>query len=134
MNKAKKPKQTPQLRVGDLIVDVDWGSSGIWICTKSGIPNDHYSNHDLPRWLVERFKYWTGWWNSHATWEGETIDYSLFQAYGRSLAVDLKRVLGKKQRVFFWFHCVPEAAKAFEVFEEIVLPDDKKVRAAIPGD
>ena len=104
MQKKKATSKQHRLQLRDLIVDVDWGSSGIWICTKDGIPNDHYSNHDLPEWL----------------------------AYGRSLAVDLKRVLGKKQRVFFWFHCVPKAARAFESFEEIVLPDEEKVRLSIP--
>ena len=122
MSAENKIKPQHNLQQGDLVVDSDWGSTGIWKWHHGELLNDRYTNHKLPDWLVERFKYWTGWYNSHAPWEGETIDYELHRAYGRSLAVDLKRVLGIKQGVFYGLK------------DEIILPDEEKVRSSIPPD
>ena len=128
VKKTRQPSAGSRLRLGDLIVDIDWGSSGLWMCTKRGYRNENYRRHHLPKWLVTRFRYWTAWYNSHSPWNDEKIDYSLFQAYGRSLAVDLKRVVGTKRRVIFWLYGLPLSAADFELFEEIVLPDEKDVR------
>jgi hypothetical protein len=115
--KDTKPHDSSQACQGDdLHVDIDWGSTGIWI---EGGPLSRYSDLDLPDWLVERFRYWTGWYNSHAPWNGETIDHELFDAYALSLAVDLKRVVGERHRVF----CREK---------QIGLVDENKVRESVP--
>lgn len=86
-----------------LKVDIDWSSTGLWVKIKNnGWVNAQYDDYNLPRWLVERFDYWTKLYNSYPP---ETIDNEInwdqFEAYGISLAVDLKRVLGDDYNVFF---------------------------------
>jgi hypothetical protein len=116
MKKRKDTKPHCSSQGDDLHVDIDWGSTGIWI---DGRNLSQYSCLNLPDWLVERFRYWTGWYNSHEPWNGETIDQELFDAYGWSLAVDLKRVVGESHRIF-WRK------------KEIRLVDENKVRNSIP--
>lgn len=84
-------------------VEVDWSSTGIWVKIKNnGWANAQYEDYDLPQWLVDRFNYWTELFNSQ---EPETIENDLnwdqFEAYGLSLAVDLKRVLGDDYNIFY---------------------------------
>ena len=129
-NPIEKPLPVIDLEKGDLIVDVDALSTGLWRHDHLQVCNTHYGNFDLPEWLVERFKYWTGWYNMYGPYD-ERPDKILFRAYGRSLAVDLKRFVGKEQRVFYGFHADNER-KCQVSTEEIVLPDEEKVRAAIP--
>lgn len=87
-----------------LRVDVDWCSGGIW-----EIPSlDHpyagscvsYESLSLPQWLIDRFEYWTTWHDSQEPWtSNEGVDSDLYSAYAMSLAIDLKRLLGKKYYV-----------------------------------
>jgi FAD/FMN-containing dehydrogenase len=116
MKKRKDTKPHCSSQGDDLHVDIDWGSTGIWI---EGANLSRYSDLDIPDWLVERFRYWTGWYNSHAPWNGETLDHELFDAYAMSLAVDLKRVVGHRHRIFY-------------LKKQIVLVDENKVRQSIP--
>ena len=132
-----KKKKTAQrkihdLRPGDVIVDVDWCSTGIWFFSKkhNHVCNGFYEDFPFPKALVERFQFWTGWYNSHAPWNGETIDYDLFNAYGRGLAVDVKRIMGNKQRVFYNFYA-DNKRKCQVAEEEILLPDEKKLCESI---
>lgn len=104
---------------GILVVDIDWSSTGIWIRESNGRhANLPYDSLDLPPWLVARFEYWTWWYNRSAPWRSDARDRDpdnvLFGAYGFSLAVDLKRVVGDR------FHV--EYRK-----KEIVVPNPEKV-------
>ncbi len=115
--KQKKPYHSPP--EDDLRVDIDWGSSGIWT---RDLKMRHYSDLKLPDWLVDRFRYWIGWYNSQQPERvSETLDSELFDAYGLSLAVDLKRVVGERRRVFY------VGRK-----KEIVLVDERRVRESVP--
>ncbi len=82
-----------------LRIDVDFGSSGIWEITEPGQRYAGtcraYESLKLPAALVQRFDYWTSWFDAHEPWNGTPgFDTELFRAYGFSLAIDLKRVLG----------------------------------------
>lgn len=86
-----------------LKADIDWSSTGKWVKIKNaGWANTQYEDYDLPKWLIERFNYWTEFYNSYPS---ETIEKDMnwdqFEAYGISLAVDLKRVLGNEYNVFY---------------------------------
>ncbi len=83
-----------------IYVDVDWGSTGIWIVEPGLYANADYALFDLPEWLVERFDYWTWWFNGmpFGGFSNQT-DWEEFTAYGRSLAIDLKLVLGNEYEV-----------------------------------
>jgi hypothetical protein len=86
-----------------LKVDIDWSSTGLWIKIRNnGWANTYYENYDLPQWLVDRFNYWTELFNAQ---KPETINKDLdldqFEAYGTSLAIDLKRVLGKEYDIYY---------------------------------
>ena len=82
-----------------LRVDVDFSSTGIWEIKEpkqrtAGV-NQSYEMLKLPTWLVERFDYWTSWFDTHEPWNKTPgLDAELWRAYGFSLAIDLKRVLG----------------------------------------
>lgn len=117
----------------ELYVDIDWGSSGIWsIEDGRGYVNDIYGNFDLPDWLVKRFQYWTGWYNcEHQPGDiNEKMDWESFNAYGLSLAVDLKRVVGDKYKVFWW----ADSKVPREQPKEMFLPDEKLVWDAVPSE
>ncbi len=87
-----------------ITVDVDWGSTGIWIKGANSWGNDQYKNHPIPTWLVERFQYWCDWYNSHATGEFdfEEETWIELEAYKLSLAIDLRRVLDSQYVVYVW--------------------------------
>jgi hypothetical protein len=123
--KAKKQiqKKVHPLRQGDLIVDVDWSSTGIWLCYSDGKTcNASYEGFEFPKSLIERFHFWTAWHDNHSPWNGETIDYDLFRAYGRALAVDVKRIVKDETRVFYGFYA-GKKLKCQVSEEEILLPE-----------
>jgi hypothetical protein len=106
-----------------LIVDTDWSSTGIWIRESDGIKrNMGYERLNLPPWLVARFEYWTWWYNRWEAWttgaDEREPDEILFEAYGYSLAIDLKRVVGGRYHVEFRD-------------KEIVLPSPKDIDEVI---
>ena len=81
-------------------VDIDYCSNGIWETPKSCYGSmGHccgYEEFHLPEWLLQRFSFWELW---HDQWQPidelpEDFDWDSFNAYGRSLAVDLKYYLG----------------------------------------
>ncbi len=81
-------------------IDVDWCSGGIWQIPTIGHPYAgiciNYESLGLPDWLIRRFEYWTAWHDSHEPWRSVVgIDTDLYSAYAMSLAIDLKRFLGK---------------------------------------
>ena len=88
-----------------LMVDVDWSSTGLWVKIKDdGFANTQYEYYDLPQWLLDRFNYWTELFNSQEpTTIEEDLDWDSFNAYGLSLAIDLKRVLGDGYRIFYGY-------------------------------
>lgn len=82
-----------------LRVDVDYGGSGIWEIPEPryryGGTSISYESLRLPAWLIERFDYWTSWYELDEPWRSsEKKDSELYRAYALSLAIDLKRVLG----------------------------------------
>jgi hypothetical protein len=126
-NRKRYPQPPKRLEPGDLIVDTDWGSSGIWECTEQGVANNWDIYQQLPAWLVERFNYWTAWSSLGDPRDVNRIDFDLFRAYGRSLAVDLKRLVGNRRRVFYGFRA-DNARRCQVSSEEIILPDECKGR------
>jgi len=86
-------------------VDIDWGSTGIWIKGEQSWGNAQYKNHPIPQWLVERFDYWCHWYNSHIDkdFEFEEVTWQQLEAYKLSLAIDLRRALDEdKYIVYVW--------------------------------
>jgi hypothetical protein len=88
-----------------LRVWVDYGSSGIWEIKE---PKQHLAgkcwtpDQEIPAWLLDRFDYWTSWFDVHEPWNSSPgLDGELFHAYGLSLAVDLKRLLGDDYYIEF---------------------------------
>lgn len=89
-----------------IYVWVDWESTGIWIVDeKEGyLMNADYERFGLPQELVARFKYWERWYSDAMPgWNDEQnkTDQKLFDAYGLSLAIDLKRFVGEKHRIIY---------------------------------
>jgi hypothetical protein len=86
-----------------LKVDIDWSSTGLWVKIKNnGWANTYYKNYELPQWLVDRFNYWTELFNAQKPEANEEdLNWDQFEAYGASLAIDLKRVLGEEYDVFY---------------------------------
>ena len=106
-------------------VDLDWGSTGIWLLDapfqKTAGTNVAYDDFSLPSWLVDRFNVWTEWYNAWTPWKGDKNkpDQKAFEAYGLSLAIDLKRFLGDDHHVEFRG-------------TEIVTPDAARNRTFVP--
>lgn len=86
-----------------LMVDVDWSSTGLWVKIKdNGWANTDYEYYNLPSWLIDRFNYWTELFDSQEpTTIEEDLNWDNFNAYGLSLAIDLKRVLGEKYHIYY---------------------------------
>lgn len=89
-----------------IYVWVDWESTGLWIHIdgRQELVNVDYERFDLPKELVQRFNYWTAWFNNRKFEiedEQNQIDHKLFETYGLSLAVDLKLFLQHDYRVFY---------------------------------
>lgn len=84
---------------------VDWSSGGIWEPNEDGgISNMSYETFGLSDELIQRFEFWTRWFDDHKpewTDERNNMDWDLFRSYGISLAVDLKEFLGDEHQVFF---------------------------------
>ncbi len=81
-------------------VDLDWDSTGIWVLDnpfqKTAGRNASYEIFSIPKWLIDRFEVWTQWYNAQEPRRAgkDSIDQEYFDAYGLSLAIDLKRYLG----------------------------------------
>ena len=87
---------------GALNVDLDWGSTGIWVRVDDHWANaSDYTRYDLPEWLVRRFDYWSSWYESHDPCQIDWPDAANLEAYGLSLAIDLKLFLQDTFRVFY---------------------------------
>ncbi|MCX6906540.1 MAG: hypothetical protein NTY01_00695 [Verrucomicrobia bacterium] len=87
-----------------LDVDLDWGSTGIWEYSDDKYlhGNLSYASLRLPPWLIERFDYWTWWFNRMTPETGANApDDDLFEAYGLSLAIDLKLWVGERFDVYY---------------------------------
>jgi len=80
-----------------ICVDLDWGSSGIWIFNKdrNSWANWNYEALALPEWLVFRFRFWTDWYNRKVPEDYRMFDdeEEMFNAYQLALAIDLRRHL-----------------------------------------
>ena len=61
-----------------------------------------YQGLDLPQWLIDRMEYWSAWYESYVPEEIEVkMDWESFEAYGLSLAIDLKRIVGNRYVVYY---------------------------------
>src|ERR1041385_8367112 len=87
-----------------IMVNKDWGSPVLWMRGRdSGFgPLASYAFLDLPRWLLDRFEFWSEW---HDSWVPETPcpepESDAWDSYGMSLASDLKRVVGDRFAVYY---------------------------------
>jgi len=100
-----------KLKKEEVWVQIDWDSTGVWVRSDLGnyLANTGYDAFNLPDDLIKRFEYWEEWYSSRP-WpkmidneykEYEIPDQLLFDTYGRSLAIDLKKFLGDTYRVYF---------------------------------
>ncbi len=89
-----------------IYVHIDYGSTGLWVPSKSGegLGNASYDSYNLPKDLLDRFHIWEGWFTDRRpedSDENQKMDWKLFDSYGRALAIDLKRFLGKDYHIFY---------------------------------
>lgn len=93
----------------------DWESTGLWIRGVDGqLENAEHESFDLPQGLIERFKYWERWFSDtypEQSNEQNKMDPDLYDAYGLSLAIDLKRFVGEKHRVFYGHPTYPNCVE-----------------------
>ncbi|MBU1630178.1 hypothetical protein KKD88_03830 [Patescibacteria group bacterium] len=92
----------------------DWESTGIWIRRDSHFGYAEYEDFGLPADLVGRFKYWERWHSDtypEQSNEQNKMDRDLYDAYGLSLAIDLKRFVEDKHRVFYGHPTYPNCAE-----------------------
>jgi len=64
-----------------------------------------YEQFALPEEIITRFKYWENWFNDSRPGyndEEDRFDQKLYDAYGLSLAIDLKRLFKEKTSGFSW--------------------------------
>ena len=103
-------------------VDLDWGSTGLWIyeSARDGWSNLSYNYLALPDWLVGRFVFWTDWHNRKIPedYQMPGDEEELFNAYQLSLALDLRRFLDQCQPAKYEVRCGRERA--------VEVPDDAK--------
>jgi len=83
----------------------DWGGYPLWIATDyGGWINNDYDDYPISQDLINRFEYWSSWFDNNDVQEDEPdMDWDNFLAYGLALAVDLKRELGDEYTVI-WGH------------------------------
>lgn len=77
----------------------DYGGTGIWEIREPKARHAgswvSYESLGIPKEFIERFNYWTSWYDSYESWNGSPEpDDELFSAYEFALAIDLKRFLG----------------------------------------
>jgi hypothetical protein len=104
----KRLASTMNLRTDErpniLMISKDWGSTGVWVRTQSGgMANcTTYDRFNFPEWLVRKFDFWSVWYENNDPLEIEKIlDSSLWNAYGLSLAIDVKRIVGDRYVVYY---------------------------------
>lgn len=86
---------------------MDWGSTALWVPNDSGgISNvSTYERYKLPEDFIRRMKYWAAWFDNRRVEvedQQNQIDDELFEAYGLSIAIDLKRL--KHDHKIFYGH------------------------------
>ena len=87
-----------------LMVSKDWGSSVLWVRSKTGGMANccTYDRFNLPDWLIRKFDFWSGWYEHNDPCEIEkTLDWPLWEAYGLALAIDLKRIVRDEYVVYY---------------------------------
>ena len=118
-----------------LVVDLDYSSTGIWSKGKDHNSNASYDWLKLPAGLMARFEYWSWWYNRYEPWakdsEARAPNEKFFEAYGLSLAIDLKRLVGDKFHVEFrGEHIeVPNPKTLHEVYDHLS-PDTQPTDSA----
>lgn len=110
----------------------DWESTGIWtpMDEEGHLANDEYERFNLPQDLITRFKYWERWFSDAVPgWNNKQnkTDKKLYDAYGLSLAVDLKRFIGEKHRVFYGVPHYTDEIPNYNDCKEIILVEREKV-------
>jgi hypothetical protein len=103
-------------------VDLDWGSSGLWIyeTARKGWSNLSYNYLALPDWMVGRFAFWTDWHNRKIpeNYQMTSDEVEMFIAYQLSLALDLRRFLDQSHPGKYEVRCGRERV--------VEVPDDAK--------
>ena len=89
-----------------LMISKDWGSTVVWLRDETGgMANcTTYEGFDFnfPEWLIRRFDFWSAWYESNDPLHiEETLDLRLFNAYGISLAIDVKRIVKDRYVVYY---------------------------------
>jgi len=111
-----------------LVVKLDWSSTGIWSKGKDHYSNASYDWLKLPAGLMARFEYWSWWYNRSAPEQKDSAsrepNEKFFEAYGLSIAIDLKRVVGDRFHVEFRGEKieVPNPKTLHEVYDHLA-PD-----------
>lgn len=91
-------------RINIIMVNKDWGSSVLWGRSSTGGMANYssYEHFGFPSWLIERFDYWSNWYESNIPENiSDSLDWDSFEAYGLSLAIDIKRLVGDKFVVYY---------------------------------
>ncbi len=110
----------------------DWESTGIWVTYEKDphLKNADYQQFDLPQELIARFKYWERWFSdAMPEWSNERnkTDKKLYDAYGFSLAIDLKRFVGDKNRVVYGSPTYVNGKPTYDGCAEIILVRRERV-------
>lgn len=84
------------------MISHDWGSTAVWVRDPGqGWANTSCDWLGLPDELVERMIYWCDWLDSpRPEMPKPAVDCEAASAYELALAIDLKRAVGERFRVF----------------------------------
>jgi hypothetical protein len=98
-------KNMPEEKDNKIYVWCNRGSTGIWVAENNGrLINSQYGDFNLPSDLIARFRRWEQLFNDskpELTDEQNGFDRKTFNGYGFELAMDTKRFLGDKYRIFY---------------------------------
>ena len=87
-----------------LLVSKDWGSTVLWGYVEGGHMANYstYERFGFPDSLIRRCDFWSGWYEHNDPLQIEkTLDWSLWEAYGLALAIDIKRILRDRYAVYY---------------------------------
>lgn len=114
----------------------DWESTGIWVADEKDphLKNADYQKYHLPQELITRFQYWERWFSdAMPEWNNERnkTDQKLYDAYGLSLAIDLKRFVGDKNRVVYGSPTYVDGKPTYNECTEIILVEREFSETAV---
>lgn len=114
----------------------DWGSTAIWLAGEDGyLKNADYGLFALPEKLIIRLKYWESWFNNarpECSNEENKTDEKLYDAYGLSLAIELKQFVGEKHRVFYGHPTYENCVEIIFVRRELLGKEEESDTIPVP--